>query len=232
MISKFYGPFFSILQKCVGKIYPKYTTQIPDHIDGPVVFVSHHQNLFGPFVILLWFPKSLHAWMLHVFLDRQACFKQYVDYTFTKRFGWNKILAKLCAYPISYFITALLNSGKGIPVYRGSRKILETFHLSIDALNRGESIVLFPDIQYSDPSAATTQMYDGFLYLEKYYYKATGKHVLFVPLYASKRKHVIIADRQITFRDGEDFNTERKKVLGDIHDHLNELAKKCGDIHF
>jgi hypothetical protein len=168
--------------------------------------------------------------MLHVFLDREACFKQYADYTFTKRFGWSTFLARICAYPLSYFITALLKSGKGIPVYRGSRKILETFRLSIDALNRGEGIVLFPDIDYSDPSANITEMYEGFLYLEKYYYKAAGKHVRFVPLYASKRKHVIIADDQITFRGGKDFNTERKIVLGKIHDHLNELAKKYGDI--
>lgn len=230
MKSNFYGPFFTILQKIVQKIFPKYTIQVSDHIDGPVVFVSHHQNLYGPFVILLWFPKSLHTWMLHVFLEREACFKQYVDYTFTKRFGWNKTFAKIVAYPISYFITTLLNSGKGIPVYRGTRKILKTFHLSIDALNRGESIVLFPDIDYSSSSANITEMYEGFLYLEKYYYKATGKHVCFVPLYASKKKHLLIADEQITFRDGMDFNTERKTVLGKIHDHLNELAKKCGDI--
>jgi hypothetical protein len=168
--------------------------------------------------------------MLHVFLDREACFKQYVDYTFTKRFGWNKTFAKIVAYPISYFITTLLNSGKGIPVYRGTKKILETFHHSINALNRGESIVLFPDIDYSNSSANTNEMYEGFLYLEKYYYKSTGKHVCFVPLYASKTKHLLIAYKQITFRDGMDFNTERKTVLGKIHDHLNELAKKCGDI--
>jgi 1-acyl-sn-glycerol-3-phosphate acyltransferase len=230
MKSNFYGPFFTIVQKIVRIIYPKYTTQVSDHIDGPVVFVSHHQNLFGPFVILLWFPKSLHAWMLHVFLDREACFKQYVDYTFTKRFGWNKTLAKIVVYPISYFITTLLNSGKGIPVYRGTRKILETFHQSIDALNRGESVVLFPDIDYSDSSANINEMYEGFLYLEKYYYKTTGKHVRFVPLYASKRKHVIIADEEITFSNEEDFNTERKIVLDKIQVKLNELAKKCGDI--
>lgn len=230
MKSKFYGPFFCISQKFVRILSPTYSIKVPEYIDGPVVFVSHHQNLFGPFVILLWFPKSLHSWMLHVFLDQRACFKQYADYTFTKRFGWNKRLAKICAYPISYFITTLLNSGKGIPVYRGSRKILETFHLSIDALCRGESIVLFPDIDYSDPSANINEMYEGFLYLEKYYYKATGKHVCFVPLYASKRKHLIIAEEQITFRDGKDFNMERKIVLGKIHDNLNELAKKCGDL--
>ena len=55
-------------------------------------------------------------------------------------------------------------------------------------------------------------MYDGFLYLEKYFYKATGKHVCFVPLNVSKKRHLIIADQPIYFRDGEMFNTERIKI--------------------
>jgi 1-acyl-sn-glycerol-3-phosphate acyltransferase len=229
MKANFYGPFFTILQSIVRKIYPTYTIKIPQHLNGPVVFVSHHQNLFGPFVILLWFPKSLHAWMLHVFLDQEACFKQYVDFTFTKRFGWNRLLAKVCAFPISFFIASLLNSGKGIPVYRGSRKILQTFQLSVDALRKGESIVIFPDTNYNDSSANTKEMYEGFLYLEKYYYQATGKHICFVPLYASKNQHLIIAEKEIYFQEGNDFNLERKTVAEKIHDSLNELAKKCGD---
>lgn len=229
MKANFYGPFFSIARGMVRKIYPTYTPKVPEHIHEPVVYVSHHQNLFGPFVILLWFPKSLHTWMLHVFLDQDACFKQYVDYTFTKRFGWHKLLAKICAFPLSYFITTLLNSGKGIPVYRGTRKIMRTFDLSAEALSRGESIVIFPDIDYSSSSAGINELYDGFLYLEKYYYKETGKHVCFVPLYASKKKRLIIAEKEIYFQDGKDFNSERKTVLKKIQHNLNELAKKCGD---
>jgi 1-acyl-sn-glycerol-3-phosphate acyltransferase len=230
MNSNFYGLFFRMARSLVRKIYPKYRIEIPQNFDGPVVYISHHQNLFGPFITLLWFPKALHAWILHVFLDQRACYHQYVDYTFTKRFGWNRTLAKICAFLISIFIAKLLNSGKGIPVYRGSRKILQTFHLSMNVLANGESIVIFPDIDYSDSSANVKEMYDGFLYLEKYYYKKTGKHVCFIPLYVSKKRRLLIAEKEIYFRDDEDFNAERKIVLQKIRSNLNELAEKCGDI--
>lgn len=230
MADNFYGKGFCFTRGLVRAMYPRYSARLPEKIMDPVVYVSHHQNLFGPFVILLWFPKHLHAWILHVFIDRNACFRQYVDYTFTKRFGLNRVLAKMIAFPISFFITGLLNSGRGIPVFRGSCKILRTFQKSVTALENGESLVIFPDIHYQDSSAETNQMYDGFLYLEKYYYKATGRHVGFVPLYASKKKRSIVAGKPIYFRDNENFTTEQKMVLQKIHGKLNDLARECGDL--
>lgn len=229
MEANFYGRLFVILRAFVRKVYPTYSVEIFQNVNGPVVYIAHHQNLFGPFVILLWFPKCLHAWILHVFLNQAACYKQYVGYTFTKRFGWNRSLIKMLAFPISYFVAALLNSGKGIPVYRGSRKILDTFQLSVKAMLKGESIVIFPDVHYSDPSSRIKEMYDGFVHLEKYYYRASGQHVCFVPLYVSKNKRLILANEQIYFREGADYNAERKRVCQKIKESLNDLAKKCGD---
>lgn len=229
MKADFYGRLFKFIRCFVRIFYPKYSVQIPE-VNGPVVYVSHHQNLLGPFVILLWFPKCLHCWMLHVFLDRDACYKQYVDFTFTKRFGWNRQLAKLCASPISHFISTLLNSGKGIPVYRGSRKILYTLKQTVTDLSKGESVVIFPDVDYSDPSSVMKTMYDGFLYLEKYYYKASGEHVCFVPLYVSKKRHMIIADEPIYFPGRDSFNTEREEIRERILASLHSLANKCGDL--
>lgn len=210
-------------------IYPKYSVEIPANLDDPVVYISHHQNFFGPFITLLWFPKHLHAWILHVLLDQPTCYKHYSDFTFTKRFGWNKHLAKMLAFPLSFLITTFLNSGKGIPVYRGSRKIHHTFALSVAALRNRESIIIFPDIHYSDKSSRMKDMYDGFLLLEEHYYKATGKHVCFVPLYASKNKRLLISNKKIYFRDGEDFQTEKQFVYLKILDTLNHLADICGD---
>ncbi|XJZ26913.1 lysophospholipid acyltransferase family protein [Bacillota bacterium Lsc_1132] len=230
MADNFYGKGFKLVRGFVRMFYPAYSVKLANNSETPVVYVSHHQNLYGPFVILLWFPKSLHAWILHVFLNQTACYRQYVDFTFTKRFGLNKQLAKWVAFPISFFISRLLNSGKGVPVYRGSRKILHTFQQSVAALEKGESIIIFPDTNYKDSSAGTNEMYDGFLFLEKYYYKATGKHVCFVPLYASQKKKRIVAGSSIYFREGEDFQAERKIVLGKIHDDLNDLARQCGDL--
>lgn len=229
MAEQFYGRLFRAVRRLVRLVYPKYTAKVQENIEGPVVYVMHHQNLFGPFIALMWFPKHLHAWILHVFLDRKACYDQYVNYTLTRRLGFNRPLAKLVALPLSYLTAKLLNSGKGIPVYRGSRKVIHTFELSLDALKKGESIVIFPDIDYKDSSPLMKEMYAGFLYLEKYYHEATGKHLSFIPLYVSRKKRMLVADQQITFRDGKDFEEELKVVYQKIRSHLNRLARQCGD---
>jgi hypothetical protein len=115
-------------------------------------------------------------------------------------------------------------------LFRGSRKIQHTLDLSVAALCRGESIIIFPDIDYRDNAADTKAMYDGFLYLEKYYDRETGRHLRFVPLFASKKKRLLIADRPVTFRDGVPFRTERRVVRDTIHAHLNKWAQSCGDV--
>ncbi len=230
MNDHFYGPFFRFICGLLRFFQRKYAVEMPQNINGPLVYISHHQHFFGPIEILLWFPTSLHAWILHILMEQKACYHEYVETIFTKRYEWNRTLAKICALPLSYFISKLLISGKGIPVYRGSRKILQTFKLSVEALINGKSIIIFPDIDYRDASSSTKEMYDGFLYIEKYYYKASGQHVCFIPLYASKKKRLIRADRPIYFRDEQDFDAERKRVCQLIQDRLNDIAKTCGDV--
>lgn len=186
-MSNFYGPLFKFCRWVVSIFYRKYSVDKVGEFDGPVVYVSHHQNMHGPIVTLLSFPKHLHLWALHVFFDKKVCFKQYSEFTFTKRFGLPKLLAKMIAFPISRFIPKLVHSGKAIPVYRGSRSIMDTFKQTIHVLKRGESVIIFPNIDYSSSSANVGDLYDGFLFIEKYYNRETGKHICFVPLYASKK---------------------------------------------
>jgi len=225
-----YGLFFRAIRFLVRIFLPKYQVKLPENRNESVVYISHHQNLFGPFITLLWFPKMTHVWLLNVFLKQSSCYRQYADYTFTERFGWNKLAARFAAWPISHFVTTLLRSARCIPVFRNSRAIIKTFRYSLEALDRGVSITIFPDVDYASASSNVTKMYDGFLHLEKYYNKKTGRHLCFVPLYASKNQRQIIATEKIYFRDGVDFKTERKRVLHEIKNNLNELAKKCGDI--
>lgn len=231
MNKRFYGPLFTICRRIVQLFLPKYTVEkIGKPISEPVVYVSHHQNLFGPFMALLWYPEHIHCWMLHVFLEQKACYDHYANYTFTERFGWPKFLAKPFAFLISLFIPRLLQSGRGIPVYRGSRKIVETLRESVNTLENGENIIIFPDIEYSDSSAAMKNMYEGFLFLEKYYFKQTGNHLAFVPLYVSKRQRKFVVDEPIYFTGKTKFAVERKEILEKIQTRLNEIAMHCGDI--
>ena len=226
MSNYFYGPLFKFSRFLVSIFYRKYNIDRVETKEAPVVYVSHHQNLFGPFVTLLSFPIDLHCWIFHVFMDRAACYKQYAEYTFSQRFGWPKWVANPLGFLASLYIPALLNSGKHIPVFRGNRKILQSFKDSVDVLKKNESIVIFPDVDYSDSSAGVGELYEGFLYIEKYFYKATGQHVCFIPLYASKKKKEMVTGKPIYFRDGESFVQERKVVLDEIQNELNRLAEE------
>ena len=58
--------------------------------DGPTVYVCTHSNMRGPF--------DLRPWVLHVFVEREACRAQYRDYTFSQRFGMPKPLAAAAAW--------------------------------------------------------------------------------------------------------------------------------------
>lgn len=230
-----YGRLYRLLRAVVRLVSPRYqllrsASNRPEALSEPVVFVSRHHNLFGPWMTMLWFPGCFRVWVYHVFLEPQACYRHYVDYTFTKRFGWNKSWAKIVAWPISYGVSALLQSAACIPVYRGTKHIVSTFRETVRALQDGRHVFIFPDIEYQDESAQTGELYKGFLQLEKYVYRATGRHVGFVPVYVSRRQRAFLIGDPIRFRDGEDFQKERDVVYEKIRDGLNRLAARCGEL--
>ncbi|MFO7264059.1 MAG: glycerol acyltransferase [Bacillota bacterium] len=202
----------------------------PETLQEPVVFISRHQNLFGPWKTMLWFPGRFRVWVYHVFLEPQTAFRHYVNYTFTKRFGWHQSWAKIVAWPVSYVVTAVLRSAACIPVYRGTRQIVQTFRETVRALADGYSVFIFPDIEYQDRSAQTGELYKGFLQLDKYMYRETGRHVCFVPMYVCRRQRAFFVGDPIRFRDGEDFQKEREVVYQKIRDGLDRLAGLCGEL--
>ena len=198
--------------------------------EGPCVYLIHHQNLAGPIRAEVLLPASAHVWALHVFLDRSACFRQYYGYTFTRRFGWPKVLAAPVCALLSLFIPALMKSIGAVPVYRGAREIAATMEQSERLLEKGESLLICPDTAYSDTDGDLHEMYTGFLHLEKPYFKATGHHLAFVPLYASARQKRLVICPPIRFADGQPYRQERDRVARAIRAAIHETGLRCGDL--
>lgn len=226
-MEKDYGLFYKAVRGGLRLFMPSFSvwdqrSSIGKEKDA-VVYVSHHQNLFGPITILLWVPEFLRTWMYSVFLEFDTCYRQYVDYTFTKRLGWPTFLAKAAAWPAAWFAVTLTNSGRGIPVYRKSRAVINTLKQTVDALVEGESVLIFPDVEYDDKSPEIKEIYDGFLYIEKYYFRKTGEHVSFVPVYADKKEKEIRIGMPILFGDEENFLAEKKAIAAKIQVELNQL---------
>src|SRR5699024_10144247 len=84
---------------------------------------------------------------------------------------------------------------------------------------------IFPDINYSDDSTETSNIYEGFLHLEKYYYRETKKHLTFVPVYSNKEKREVYSGKAIQFTGNKNFIEERREIAQEIQKELNRLSK-------
>lgn len=105
---------------------------------------------------------------------------------------------------------------------------MQTLTQSLDALKNGESIAIFPSIDYKSNEETIGAIYEGFLSIEKYYYKETGQHLSFVPVYVSKAKRKIFVGEPITFSKEVPFAKERKNVSDKLRLAINELQRTCG----
>ncbi len=254
MTKKFYGPFGRLVKWAYGKLHRSWKVQyeatpegapglaVPDGQtppDGPkpgvapppepVVYVVHHQNMFGPLHMMGLAPFEAQIWALHVFLDRRECFEQYYRYTFTQRYGWPKPAAFVVVGIISLVVPALMRSLRAIPVYRDGEAI-GTFRASVAALKEGRSVVICPDEQYADPSAAMGEMYAGFLGLAKLYYKKTGLSLSFVPVCCSAKQEALVFGGAVRFDAQRDFAAEQQRMAEALRDGINQMALRCGDI--
>lgn len=144
-----------------------------------------------------------------------------MDYTLTQRYGWPRWKAWMASVPISGYLQALMRSGRTIPVYRNSMKILETYQTSLDALKKGESLLIFPDRDYTSTDDAMGDMYDGFLMMDRLYYRETKKHIPFIPLRTDPEEKTLYVGRPVLFAGDIRDQKEKKRVYEAIRRQLN-----------
>lgn len=198
--------------------------------DRACVYLVHHQNLAGPVYVEAFLPRSAHIWVLHVFLERRVCFQQYYGDTFTRRFGWPGVAAWPVAHVLSTMIPAMMRTLGAVPVYRGMRELKKTMDDSQRLLLDGESLLICPDLAYDSQTPELGEIYKGFLHLEKSYYRATGEHLPFVPLYVSLQKRRLIIGEQLCFTGELPWRQERDLLAKQLREAVNLLGRDCGEI--
>ena len=189
--------------------------------EGPTVYVCSHNNLLGPLAALCWLPFDVRPWTLHVFLEREACRKQYREYTFSRRFGMPEPLAPMLAWGASGYVSALMRSMAAIPVHRGTVKLGHTFRETVSALQAGESVLIFPDVDYTDDSGGIGEVYDGFLLIERFWRKVSAQPLRFVPLRLDTAARRSTEGRAVSFRRDADWKTEMNRVRAALRAEIN-----------
>ncbi len=193
--------------------------------EGPTVYVCRHGDLAGPLATLCWLPFPVRPWVLHVFTDRETCRAQYRDYTFSKRFGMPMPLAAGLAWTVSGYVSALMASLGAIPVYRGTVRIGETFRETVSALQAGDPVLVFPDVEYTNSESEVGQVYDGFLLIERFWRRTSDVPVRFVPLALDMERRRITAGDPVCFDPGLEVKRDLPRVREALRSAMNRPAE-------
>ena len=184
--------------------------------DEPCLYVCRHLNMHGPYTTLKWLPFEVHPFVLSTFTDAQSAARQYMEYTFSVRVGkpvprksWKAVLAGKVA-------AGVVRSLQPVPVYRDQRAI-KTLREAMKYLEKGESLIVWPDVHYTQGYDQPCEIYSGFLYLGELYWRKTGKELPMIPLYLDDEQRVIHAREAIVLHN---YREEEKTVAAQMEKAL------------
>ena len=106
-----------------------------------------------------------------------------------------------------------------IPVYRGSARLKETFRRTVEALQAGDPVIVFPDVDYTDRSGDMGEIYDGFLLIDRFWQRVSDTPLDFVPLRLDRKARRIAAGEAVRFdrtapRQGETVRVREALLRG------------------
>lgn len=215
---RFYGSLVRFIRALAKVFIPKYKSTVISP-EEPTVYVCRHLNMRGPITTIVSLNFHVHPMILSCFFDKDECYKQYAEFTFTERQGKKRKKRNFKAYVASRFVPRIMKSLGGIPVYRGTdTRSMQTMRNSLSYLEKGESVIVYPDIDYTAGYETESEIYEGFLLLGQLYKRNTGKSLRFVPLYIDDADKCIKEYECITI---DDFRKERSTVYDYIKKSIN-----------
>ena len=196
----FYGGFARFGRWLFRTFSPRYEACVTQQRE-PVVYVCRHLNMHGPFTTLKWLPFHVHPMILHVYFDKEKTVKHMTEYTFSARYGKQPKKFSLAAHVMSWIAPPMMASLQGIPVYRNGISSISTLKAGLKYLLQAESLIVYPDIDYTGNYSKPSDIYDGFLMLGDMYRKKTGKDLRFVPLVIDDERRCILEGNAICVSD-------------------------------
>lgn len=97
----------------------------------------------------------------------------------------------------------------------------ETFRSTISALQAGDSVLVFPDVDYTDSTDGIGAVYDGFLLIDRFWSRVSREPLDFVPLRLDTAARRITAGKAVRFDRSADRKSEMVRVREALREEIN-----------
>ncbi len=189
----------------------------------PCVYLSNHAGPIGPAYAALYFKEPKKMWLINYALNKEKNANFFYHDFFAGPSKKHKKTWRFISKLVSFLLTPLLKSAPHVAVYH-DMKMFNTFRDSLDALQNGCDLVIFPECP-TKFSPFINSFYCGFSELGKMYYNETGKILKFYPTYLSKELKTVVVGKPIAFDPTVPARLQRKAIADGARDAIDALAK-------
>lgn len=201
---------------------PKKISMLCD-IEEPAIFVSNHDAKRSPVMADLYFPVKTVKWGAYQMLCGYNTRREYLRDTFyTKKQGYGRKLASFKAFFEAFFSLFIYRGMKFLPTYPDAR-LTKTLGASIDAINDGFSVFIFPEDSDGGYKEVMEKFFPGFVMLAEAYFRKTGKDLPIYPVYYhSGYKKLVVGSPRYAHKLKQD-GYNRNAIADVLRDDVNAL---------
>lgn len=225
IIATFVRPFLHL--KVYGKEYLKKE-------DYPSIFICNHGIIYGPIAAVLYLPTYFRPWIDRKMLDCQMSADEMYGRLFFRLPLLSENAKKKFSHWLAKIVTWALNSFNPIAVERDNlRNVMSTFNLTIDALQEGDNILIFPErphkVEYDGVETVVHEtkdvgnLFTGFANIGKLYYQKCKKCLHFYPIYADKNKHTFRIGEPVIYDPTNNSQEEKQRIATTLQGRMKEL---------
>jgi len=200
--------------------------------DEARVFITNHYEIFGPVAMYLRFPYKFRPWVIDKIMTPESVEQQMslsVYNNFPKYPMWFK---KFAVKALRNLMVFTMNHAKAIKVSRENpRENIQTMKESTETLNKGTSVVIFPEEQYVKSGVGKFQT--GFEHLAKYYHQKTGKKISFYPVFISQESKAMYIEKPIIYDPENNPAAEKERIVYYLRDTMLDsyVKSECSKPH-
>ena len=195
-----------------------------EKITEPSILLSNHAGVSAPFGFERFMKEPLRMWGTYQMTKGYKSVKAYYTKIFLKQKhpNYSNFRCKLLGALLSPLATWYYSGNTVIPTYPDAR-LIETIHESSETLDKGMSIVIFPEDSSNGYFEQLKFVFGGFAVLCERLYKK-GRDVPVACCYYHKKKRVCVVDNPIKYSVLRGATFDRDALAERMMKRINELA--------
>lgn len=218
-----FGPIKKILKFFCKKIK---VVSVGGELMENALLLANHANKKGPLIYELYLPIHCVKWGAHEMLGNYKQRWHYLrDVLYIQKNGVNKFKATIKATFEAIFSKFFYRGIKVLPTYKDAR-VRRTFDKSVDVLNDGSAVMIYPENSDNGYFDVLTAFYSGFTFIAEKYYKVNGVDVPIRPVYYHKKKRIIVVGEPCFYSEMKNSGMKRDEMAEFMKNKVNDLYYK------